>query len=338
MKKNLPAKKPPDKSIKSPQMELFGKFITNNSEQVSNSIEVWESIPKYFFTPRQMEKLRTPEGLANSFTWKYEHQGVSCLVKFQPALIGQPDGTEKAFFPGITEELVEEALKKILSKQQYAIHDQKNSETWVRFTLHMIQKDLKSKGKMRSLDEIKHAIEIMSSCVITWGFDDGMEIWKGAILQDLVTVGRKEYLADKDSHHVARLPVFISTAIKELDYRQFNYDRLMGCKEQVARMIYKLLINHFKQASWTNDYHFMYSTLKNSGLLQQGREIDNRRKVISALKELQKREVLEVFKSEDKKFEGKINNVKYTISASREFVKEQKAANKRQTEIWLKNK
>jgi len=58
---------------------------------------------------------------------------------------------------------------------------------------------------------------------------EGKEIWSGAILQDLVTVGRDDYIANTDAQHIARLPVFISNAINCLDYRQFNYTRLMRC-------------------------------------------------------------------------------------------------------------
>lgn len=334
-KKKTPAKTPPATTVKSVQMDLFAQFVTNDLEHVSNTVEIWESIPKYFFTPKQMEKLRTREGLAKPYTWKYEYNNLPCTVKIQPALIEQKDGGYKAFFPGVTEELVEEALKKILSKQQYAIHDPNNAETWVRFTLSMIQKELKARGKSRNRPEIKHAIEVMSSCLLTL-YSEGKEAWKGAILQDLVTVGREEYLADVDAHHVARLPLFISRAINQLEYRQFNYDRLMGCKEQLTRWLYKRLINRFRQASWTNDYHFMYSDLKNSGLLQQGRESDNRKKVVSALKELKKQNVLMRTEIDQRKNGNAIVDVKYTVFPSPDFVKEQKAANKRLSDASLK--
>jgi len=54
-----------------------------------------------------------------------------CAVKIQPTLIEQEDGSYKAFFPSVTEELVEEALKKILADQRYGLHDPNNVETWV---------------------------------------------------------------------------------------------------------------------------------------------------------------------------------------------------------------
>jgi hypothetical protein len=62
----------------------------------------------------------------------------------------------------------------------------------------MIQKALKTKGRSRSIDEIKQGINVMSKCHLTFS-KGGKELWRGAILQDLVTVGREEYLASTDT-------------------------------------------------------------------------------------------------------------------------------------------
>ncbi len=112
-------------------------------------------------------------------------------------------------------------------------------------------------------------------------------------MQDLVTVGRDEYLADTDAQHIARLPLFVSHTKNQLEYRQLNYDRLMSCDDKLTRWLYKQLIHHFRQASFMNDYQFMYLNLeRDSGLLQQGRSNDNRRKISAALDELVSRSVL----------------------------------------------
>ncbi len=245
--------------------------------------------------------------------------------------IKQNDGSYKAFFPSITEELVEEALKKILSDQQYGLHDVSKAETWVRFTLRMVQKELKARGRDRKVAQIKHAIQVMNKCTISYSIG-GKEVWSGSILQDLVTVGREEFEADRNAHHIARLPLFVSKSINFLEYRQFNYDRLMGCSEQTTRWIYKRLINRYTQASYMNNYHFMYSDVKHSGLLQQGREIDNRQKVASCLEELKAQQVITRYVSDERKEGRRIVDVKYTVYPAPEFIAEQKAANKRKTE------
>jgi len=321
-------KKPPKQYTESTQLDLFSQFVSNDKGEVSNSIEIWENIPKYFFTPAQIAKLRTATGHADPYEWEYMEEGNNFTVRIYPAPIKQEDGKFLAFFPGITEELVEEVLKKILATQNQGLHDVDKEETWVKFTLSMIRKELKQMARERNLAEIKQSIEIMNLSTIMV-FRNNKEIWSGNILQDLIIVQRDEYLTDPEAQHIARLPVFISKAINKLKYRQFNYQRLMNCNEQLTRLIYKKLINRYTHASLINDYHFMYSDLKKSGLLQQGREVANRQKVISALKELMQKEVIISYETEERKTGKKVVEVKYTVHPSAKFISEQKAANKR---------
>lgn len=322
------SRRPPNKHIASVEYDTFTKFISNDTSKVSNTIEIWEAIPKYFLSTAQVEKLRTPEGFARSKKWEFDYNGSQCTIKIQPAEIEQEDGTIQAVFPGATEELVEEALKKIFSDQQNGIHDPRKTESWVKFSLRMIQSELAARNKTRDINQIKSAIDVMSSCILTLN-SDGNEIWKGAILQDLITVGREEYLADSDAKHIARFPIFVSRAVNSVQYRQFNYDLLMKCKEQLSRWIYKKLINKFIQAGPTTTYHILFSRIEESGLLQQATASRNRQKVISALNELKARGVILKYEAIPKKQGRTIVDVKYIIIPSPTFISEQKAANKR---------
>ncbi len=322
-------KEAPKKSIKSFEYDLFSQFVTNDEKHVSNTVEIWECIPKYFLTPKKCEELRTPTGHADPYRWDYYYRDTEFSVKIQPALVEEEDRTYKAYFPGPTEELVEEVLKKILSDQNFGIHDPEKKETWVKFSLSMIHKELKLMGRERNRNQIKHAIEVMSSSVLTL-YKGKKEIWRGSIIQDLVTVGREEYLSDTDSLHVARLPLFISQSIDQLDYRQFNYGRLMDCNEQLTRWLYKQLINRYKQANTMNSYHFTYSNVvRDSGLLQRSTERKNRQKLISALEELKTTGAIISYEEEVRKEGLRIIDAIYNVTPSLAFISEQKAANKR---------
>jgi len=238
-----------DNLMPTTQYDLFSTFLANQNqvESISNTIEFWDSIPKYFFTPRQVDKLRLSNGLAKSYKRDFLFKGEDYTIKFQPALIEQTDKSEIAFFPSVTEELIEEALKKILTMKNHGIHDQKNSETWVEFSLNMLQRELKAKGKSRNINQIKHAIKVMSLSTLSL-FKGKNEIWVGSILQDMLTISRRDYLADPKKQHIARLPIFITEAINRHEYRQFNYSRHMALKGQLSRFIYKRFIHRYRQA------------------------------------------------------------------------------------------
>ena len=327
---NNEQKNPPKDGSKSIQYDLFSRFVTNNEKDVSNTIHFWETIPKYFFTKDLMEKLRQPTGHADPFTWDFPRGNTSCKIVISPALIEQSNGSYKAFFPSVTEEIIEEALKKIIADQRQGFHDVREVETWVFFTWKMLQKELKDKGKSRSIQEIKHAIAVLNECNLKYYENDKL-IWRGAILQDLTTIGRDDYLEDTSRHHAARLPVYISHAINKHEIRQFNYRKYMGFKRPLARWIFKRLVHRYPQASMTEQYSFKYSDLKiESGLLQQKTEDKNRKKAVEAIIELVDRNVLFTWSAKYKKDKSnKICDVVYTVYASSEFTKEQTAAHKR---------
>ncbi len=333
-KQKKPEKKPPKEPIKSIQLDLFSQFLANDKSEVSNSVEYWESIPKYFLTPKQITKLRTSDGLAQPYEWEYTVKNMEGRVlpykaEIQPALIKQENGSYMAFFPTKAEETMEEVIKKIFTEQQYGIHDPQNLESWVKFSYSMIRHELYRMNCGRTYENIKRSLEIMSKCILTvW--EGKKEIYTGAILQNYCRVDRDTYLEDPEALHVAQLPVFLSQAINTLQYRQYNYLRFMDLKEQLTRHLYKRLVNRFIQASYMNEYSFMYSDIKQaSGLLQQARERDNRMKVISAFTELQENGVILSYEVDERKEGRAITNIKYTIKAAPDFIKEQKAANKR---------
>lgn len=331
-------KEPPSQPIKSIQHDLFSDFLTNKTSEVSNTVNLWERIPKYFLSPQEQKRLRTAEGLAKPYTQEYTLKGqngelLSYRVELQPALIKQLDGEYIAFFPTKAEEIIEEVLKKIFTEQNLGIHDSKNSESWVKFSYGMINKELRKNKCSRTHQQIKHSLEIMNKCILTV-YEDNKEIYTGAILQDYCSVDRKQYLDDTKALHIARLSVFISHAVNTLQYRQFNLGRLTACKEQLSRWLLKRLINRFHYASLITTHHFLFSTIKaESSLLRLAREIDNRIKVITALEELKKTGTIFSYEILEIKEGRKIVDVKYTVTPTHEFSREQKAANARKNMI-----
>lgn len=66
---------PPEEDINSLQLDLFSNFLENKKQDISNSAEYWECIPKYFITAVQQKKLRPADGL--TYSQIYEYKGKS---------------------------------------------------------------------------------------------------------------------------------------------------------------------------------------------------------------------------------------------------------------------
>ena len=342
MAKNLPqpVKTPPAPVKSSKQYDLFTTFF-GDAQNLSNTIELWDAIPKYAVSPRTQKKLRDKNGNLpvheQEFLYRPTIDGlpkeVPCKLTIQPAHIKNPDGSYSQFYPSTDEELTEEVLKKLFTDQQFGQHAPGATESWVKFSLYMIQNELKARGKTRSIDEIKKSLEILSRAVLTVQFAGSTRkmVYTNPILNDLTGVTRSDYLNDPKSMWCTKLPALISKSVNELTYRQFNYGTLMSLSSQLARWFHKRLSHQYTQASLTDAYHISFSSIsRDSGLLHQSRTSANVKTVDSALEELKTAEVLMYFKKEDRRQGQKINDVIYTMLPTMTFRDEIKTANARQ--------
>jgi hypothetical protein len=327
-----------DEIPNSPQLDLFGNFW-GDAEDRSNTIELWDALPIYSFPLRRQSRIRESNGRlpvhAHSFTYRQRE----CRIEVQPASIRQKDGSFEDYYPSADEELVEEVLRKIFADQQYGRHDAGGVESWVKFSLQMIAKELRKRGRTRSIDQIKRSIEILSKTHISFYLeDDARPIYMNSILSDVTQVTREEYLNDGSSMSWARLPALISKSINDLTYRQFNYGKLMELKSQLARWLHKHLSHIYTNASLAHPYEVMFSTIqKNSGLLAYVRTQQNVKELEKGLDELKAKGILADWMKEERRGDkNKIHDIKYTFIPSGPFVSDVKAANARRKDSAVK--
>ena len=332
---------PPAKIAPSKQYDLFTSFF-GDSKDLSNTIELWDAIPKYAVSARQQNKLRDEKGNLPLHEQNFEYRpttnnapaSIPCKVTVQPASIKNPDGTVTQHYPSTDEELIEEVLKKIFTDQQFGIHQPADNESWVKFSLTMIYRELKSRRKARSYPEIKKSLEILNRAVYEVEFSGQKTkklLYTSPILSDMTRTTRDDYLEDPKALWCARLPALVSKSINELTYRQFNYGTLMSLSTPLARWLHKRLSHQYINAGMLQPYNILLSSItRDSGLLHHSRTSANVETVEEALEELKKTEVLWWFKKDDRRQGKKITDILYTLQPSNNFIDEIKAANARQ--------
>lgn len=331
----------------SKQYDLFTTFFGDESN-LSNTIELYDAIPKYAVSARIQANLRDKKGNLGIYKQEFEYRPtaarsdlpstIKCKVTIQPATIENPDGSYTQFFPSTDEELVEEVLKKIFSDHTklYGIHSPSSEESWVRFSLYMIQKELKARGKTRSIAQIKQSLEILSKTtyeVQLLNHNGKDAIYTHSILNDMVRVTRANYLEDPSAMWHARLPALVSKSINQLAYRQINFGILMSLSSQLARWFLRRMSLVYTQANILTPYHIAFTTIKrDSGLLNHSRTSENVKTVDKALTELVKVGVLLKFEKEERRKGTKISEIIYNLTPTSDFSSEIKAANARQGE------
>ena len=126
----------------------------------------------------------------------------------------------------------------------------------------------------------------------------------------------------------------VTQAIDAVTYRQFNYAQMMGHRTQLARWLHKQLSLKFTFASLITSFDMRFSTIKRDSALLEGYKLQRQAVAAldDALDELKASGVLSATqKNEIRGERAKLEDVIYTLTASREFITEIKAANKRQS-------
>jgi hypothetical protein len=316
------------------QLTLWQTYLPGDHEadDYSNTVELYDAVPKYFASKQRMAQLRKEGQFLTSLKRSFKHKGVTYQVTIRPARIEEKNGTEKEYYPSWREELVEEALKKIACDELNGVY--LNNIAGVQFSLYELRKELRSRGHDIHFDDLLKSLRICreASIVISCDEKEDFEI-NSPIFPVLVIRNRREWESNpKHTRCYVQFNPLITHSINKIAYRQFDYVKSMAFNRQLARWFHKRLSHNYVQASLTGPaYGIKMSTvIRDSALVNASRVRDNMRYIDKSLDELVEREV--IYKYEKKISEGtrgKIEEVLYTLHPTMQFITQVKKANKR---------
>lgn len=319
------------------QMDLFQSFLYNTKDErdrLSNTIDIWDSIPRYSISKQEMHKRRDKNGNLPTLTISFKYRDQPYIAEIQPARLAEADGTTQEYYPSASEELVEDALRKLAARKNQGFFDKSHNRSGVAFSLYELREELSARRHTRSYQEILQSLAILqkSHIELRVGEGRGESFIAANYLPVLAAVSKKKLLDDPSARWVAQFHPLVTQCIDQLTYRQFNYMTMMALPTQLARWIHKQLSIKFTFAGLaSNPFELRFSTIKrDSHLLNRGRDIDNRRDIDEALAQLVSVKVLrDVQKEPVIARKGKITEVVYRLFPTNEFIKEMKVANKR---------
>jgi hypothetical protein len=338
--KDKPVLPPKEVDFQAKQLDLFRSFLCNSEDErdrLSNTFDLWDSVPRYSVSRQAMDKMRKAGDFPQLMNIPFHYRGREFKAIIQPAWIQDKDNNVKGYYPSANEELVEDALRKIAAEQNHGYFDKPNYRSGVVFTLHMLREELKKRGHTRSYQEIVLSLKILARSSIEIATTDGKDgegFTVNPYFSGLSAVSKTRLIDDPQAKWIVQFHPLVTQAIDALTYRQFNYAQMMSHCTQLARWLYKQLSLKFTFASPMVSFEMRFSTVKRDSALLEGYK-QQRQAVVAldtAFEELKKGGVLAlVKKSEIRGARSKLENVVYTLTASREFITQMKAANKRQS-------
>ncbi len=321
------------------QLNLFQRFLANTDgqrESLSNAIDLWDSVPRYSISRQAMTKTRVNGEFLRKHELTFQHRGKTYTRIVSPARLTDADGKQRDYYPSASEELVEDALRKIATEQQAGYFDRPNFTSGVVFTLHALRQELKKRGHSRSYYEIVESLTILSQSIVEIiPHGQGEAKIVGPCLPTLAAVSRAQLRSDPKARWIISFHPLVTGSIDQVTYRQFNYHLMMSHSTQLARWLHKQLVLKFTFAELMKTFEMRYSTIKrDSGLLDEyKRERDAMEKVEEAFAELKQRQVILNYEREEVTGpRGKKIDITFIVYPHYDFVRETKAANRRQND------
>jgi hypothetical protein len=330
--------KPQAPEFENRQLSLFQHFLYNNEgerDQLSNAIDLWDSVPRYSISRQAMRKARIEGRFLEKHQVEFQYKGRTMTRTIFPARVQDEDGVDRDYFASATEELVEDALRKLAADQQAGYFDKPSYRSGVVFTLYELRQELKKRGHTRSYQEIVFALNVLSGSIIEIAATDddkGEFFTRAAYLPHLAAVSRRALREDPKAKWVVQFHPLVTGSIDKLTYRQFNYHLMMSHRTQLARWVHKQLALKYTFASITAPFDMRFSTVRrDSGLLDgYARERDAIEALHEAITELKNGGVLLSFTRKDitgPRF--KLLDTVFTLTPSLDFVRDTKASSKR---------
>ncbi len=312
------------------QLTLFEMLLPNERE-FSNTVELYDFIPKYHWGKVQ----RINDKFLDSLEREFECRGVKYKVKIRPASVEDREGVERYYYPSKREELVEDALRKFVAEGQGVFLDE---QAGVTFSLYQLQEELKKNGHSYSKDQIKDALLICARTNMTVTSENGASVLVSNLFETLGLQTRDDW---KDQSNKTRAFVrfnsLVTKSITSRTFRQLNYEKVMSYKNVIARQLHKRMSHHYTQATFTNPYHLLLSTIiRDFGLTQYTQLRDNLRDVQIALDEMVGKKVLLYYKVEkvlESSKRAKLLDAKFVLTPDPSFVSEIIGANRIQAKV-----
>lgn len=308
------------------QISLFD--LMENEQDFSHTIELYDFMPKYVWG-----KVERVEGVyLPRLEREFENRGRKYTLFLNPASITDENGNEKYYYPTKREEIVEDALRKIMAERHGFFLD---NEAAVSFSIYQLAKELEENGHKYDNRQIKDAIDVLAKTTIELKSIDGELSFT---FHPIEAVGYKG--VDDETQTFVKFSPLVTKSIKENTFRLVNYKKVMSYRHALPRQLHKRMAHHYTQASLTDPYTIMLATIiRDFGLTRRKQLKDNLRELEEALAELKNSNVIINYSLEkiiEKSPRVKLVDVKITIQPHFEFVAEVKRANARRRNETIK--
>ena len=320
------------------QLSLF-QALAPDFQKYSRTIELYDAIPKYYASPKKMSEMRHSGCFLDVLEREFKHKGERYKTEITPARIKRDDIGQIEYYPTTRENLVEEALRKIAIDAKYGLYV--DDGVGVKFTLYQLQNELKRMGHSIKYPALIEALTICHKTNISVTNISGNQkpIFSSPIFPVFMRANRDDWLHNpKTAYCYVQFNMLVTQSLKNLTYRQFDYDTFMRCRKPLSRWLHRRLYHNYTQAKLTNTYRIKASTIvRDSGLIAYAGIVRKQvAEIETTLQELEKQGVIYHYNTEKIFDDRKLVDAIHVLYPSMQFADDIIQANKHL--IMLENK
>lgn len=308
----------PDEQLER-QLTLFELIESPRpKERYSHTIDLYDGLPKYQWS-------RESSTEASSQVRPYTHRGVDYEMTVIPAQIIR-DGNTTFVYPGVREEVVEDALRKLLTQGQGQVT---GKDVSVNFTVRQLRDELSRNGRTYSHTQIVEALEICQGARLEVRTKDGRSVVRSQFFPTIALTSRSDIARDPNAMCHVRFNPLVTESIRDSSFRRYNYQLNMSLTNNLARYIHKRMSSRWLQASSEHPYNISLLSFLEASPQSVSTEMKyNVRAMKTALEALTKAEIISHY-DEDRIKEGRrIIDIRYAIFPHESFVAQMIASNR----------
>jgi len=302
---------------------LQGEFWVTDDARVANTISLWDIAPRSIpaKAPDELKDGNYLKTLERSFTLA----GNLYHVTVRPARFKDKSGKEFERYPGERERLVEWVIRRIAAMRNRISLSAKD-EVNVSFTTHEVRTELARTGHAYSFYEITEALQVLHlSTVEIVKIDTGPD---GHAKERVISASTFPQLSFSDRskencRSTVQLNWLATQAMKHLDFRQMNYEAVMGMRGPIERWVYTRLNHDVLYYRMHPHVHEIYASEVIDGAAMSNKVARNAMKrVTECMEALRADDVIRELQCEDVLDGRRKTDIKYTITLTDKFVEE----------------
>jgi Replication initiator protein A len=307
---------------------VSGEALENQKTEIvehqrSHYIEMYDLAPR--FVLYTSDKTRTGTHL-DEIEREFRYRGQTYRLVLEPARInkknrGSKERARTDLFPGEREQIVEEVVRR-LAVAGGRLSLSPGNMVRVTVSLREIYKELERVGRLTSFEDIREAIDTLNKTHVTiQNLDDTRE--KPLQFHPFLEVAYNKPKGqgwDEQSGTSIVLNSIVTAALRDLDFRQINYDYLMALRDPIARWVYKrisLIPQEQPMVAMTAS-----EIARDSGLAQWSRWRDSVRRITAAVNVLERPGILDRVQEHRETEGSKLVDMTYMMHLSPSFVSE----------------